>query len=86
MSNIQLSDIDIQRMSYIDTEFNPKPIIKNELSKDDIKILHNLEKQNKLTYNDNYVSEFLKCRSNPLYFIHNYCNISEVGTPRLYTK
>lgn len=69
-----------------DIVFQPKNIIKDQLSKDDIQILHDLERKNKITYNDGYVSEFLKCRNNPLYFIHNYCHISEVGTPRLYTK
>lgn len=84
--NLNLSDEDIKRTTYIDTDFEPTPIIPNQLSKEDQKILGNLERKNKIAYNDYYVSEFLRCRSNPLYFIHNYCNISEVGAPRLYTK
>lgn len=68
------------------TELSLRSIGKNELSRDDISILHKLEKKNNITYQDNYVSEFLKCRSNIFYFIHNYCNIGEVGNPRLYTS
>ena len=49
-----------------DIVFQPKNIIKDQLSKDDIQILHDLERKNKITYNDGYVSEFLKCRNNPL--------------------
>jgi len=68
----------------LSTEFNVRNIGKESLSKDDISILHDLERQNQIVYNDHYVSEFLKCRNNPFYFIHNYCNIGEVGVPILY--
>ena len=67
------------------TEFQTRTIGKNELSRDDISILHELERKNNITYQENYVSEFLRCRNNILYFIHNYCSIGEVGNPRLYT-
>lgn len=67
------------------TELQIRSIGKNELSRDDISILHELEKKNQITYKDTYVSEFLKCRNNIFYFIHNYVNIGEVGNPRLYT-
>ena len=72
--NLNLSDEDIKRTTYIDTDFEPTPIIPNQLSKEDQKILGNLERKNKIAYNDYYVSEFLRCRSNPLYFIHNYAS------------
>lgn len=67
------------------TELQLRPVGKTELSRDDISILQQLEKKNKIDFNDGYVSEFLKCRNNIFYFIHNYCNIGEVGNPRLYT-
>lgn len=67
------------------TELQLRSIGKTELSRDDISILQELEKKNKINYQDNYVSEFLRCRSNIFYFLHNYCNIGEVGNPRLYT-
>jgi len=62
-----------------------RPIGKNELNSNDISILHDLERRNQLVYQDDYVSEFLRCRNNILYFIHNYCHIGEVGNPRLYS-
>lgn len=71
--------------SVINNDVQLRDIGKTELSKSDISILHELEKQNKITYQDTYVSEFLRCRNNIFYFIHNYCNIGEVGNPRLYT-
>lgn len=72
--------------SEVDLEFKPINVGTKTLSKDDINILQDLEKKNNFVYNDTYVSEFLKCRNSPLYFIHNYCNISETGIPQLYTS
>lgn len=65
-----LSDDDIEHAITPDLNFNPVNVSSHELSKDDKEILHNLEKKNKCTYNSGYVQEFLRCRSNPLYFIH----------------
>ena len=67
------------------TDLEMRPIGKNELSKADVSVLQELEKKNNITYQDSYVSEFLKCRNNIFYFIHKYVNIGEVGNPRLYT-
>lgn len=36
--------------------------------------------------NDNNIKEWIKCRSNPLYFILNYCYIEETGGATPYTK
>ena len=70
--------------TYFNNDVHLRSIGKTELSKDDISILQQLEKQNKVDYEDTYISEFLKCRNNIFYFIHNYCNIGEVGNPLLY--
>lgn len=67
------------------SDFHTHNIGKSQLSGDDISLLQELEKKNKIDYNDSFVSEFLKCRNNIFYFIYNYCNIGEVGNPRLYT-
>lgn len=65
-----LTDDEIYRATTLDTNFSPINVSTNELNIDDQKLLHSLEKKNKVTYNSGYVSEFLKCRANPLYFIH----------------
>lgn len=66
--------------------FSPKKISNDSLTSDDMSILSELERKNHFDYNDSYVSEFLKCRQNPLYFIHNYCHIPEIGGSQLYKK
>ena len=71
--------------SFINNDVHLQEIGKKNLSKNDISILQKLEKQNKIDYEDTYISEFLKCRNNIFYFIHNYCNIGEVGNPLLYS-
>lgn len=71
--------------TQINTDVHLYDIGKDALSKDDISILHNLEKHNNINYEDSYVNEFLRCRNNIFYFVHNYCHIGEVGNPRLYT-
>ena len=57
--------------SYFNNDVHLQTIGKKELSKSDISILQKLEKQNKIDYEDTYISEFLKCRNNIFYFIHN---------------
>lgn len=81
-----LTQKDLDSATNIDNKFSPKKISKTELTQDDIILLHDLEKKNKIIYNDSYVSEFLKCRSNPLYFIQKYCYFNESGNPRLYAS
>ena len=71
--------------TYFNNDVHLQEIGKKELSKNDISILQKLEKQNQIDYEDTYISEFLKCRNNIFYFIHNYCNIGEVGNPLLYS-
>lgn len=70
--------------TYFNNDVHLRNVGKKELTKDDVSILHELEKQNKIDYEDTYISEFLKCRNNIFYFIHNYCSIGEVGNPLLY--
>lgn len=81
------SDNDFTPLDLSDLgKFEPKIVGRDTLSSDDISILHDLERKNNITYNDTYVSEFLKCRNNLFYFIHNYCYIGEVGNPLLYSS
>lgn len=81
------SDNDFTPLALSDLgNFEPKIVGRDKLSQDDISILHDLERNNNITYNDTYVSEFLKCRNNLFYFIHNYCYIGEVGNPLLYSS
>lgn len=56
------------------------------LSTDDKFLLEEIQKQNRVDINDERVVEFLKCRKNPFYFIHNYAQIQEVGGMQLYSK
>lgn len=49
-------------------------------------IFANLSGKSKSRIEENYVEEFLKCRQNVLYFIHNYCNLSEIGGFEPYKK
>lgn len=51
----------------------------NFLNKNDQQILNEIQKANHVDINDHRVSEWVKCRSNPLYFILNYVYLPEIG-------
>ncbi len=66
-------------------KFNPRTVGTTSLSSDDQLLLNELEKQNRIEVQDSNVIEFLKCRQNIFYFLHNYVYIEEVGGKTLYT-
>ena len=47
-----------------DTELELREVGRDKLSSSDTELLHQLERNNKIDYNESYVSEFLKCRNN----------------------
>lgn len=61
--------------TYFNNDVHLMDIGKTELTKSDVSILQKLEKQNKIDYEDTYISEFLKCRNNIFYFIHKVVDI-----------
>jgi hypothetical protein len=55
------------------------PFTDPTLKKDDVQILNTIQKNNHVDINDYRVSEWVKCRANPLYFILNYVYLQEIG-------
>ncbi len=66
-------------------KFTPKIVSTTKITPTDRSLLQELEKQNKISMDDNKVLEFLKCRANPFYFIHKYVKLQEVGGETLYS-
>ncbi len=52
----------------------------------DQRILNMIQETNKVDITDYNVSEWVKCRQNPLYFILNYVYFQEIGGKRKYNK
>jgi len=66
--------------------FAPNPIINNLLLKSDEQTLNMLQETNEVDIVDQNVSEWIKCRNNPLYYILNYVYFREYGGKQLYSK
>lgn len=64
----------------------PNPVVNNTLLKQDYDTLNMLQETNEIDINDYNVNEWIKCRSNPLYYIMNYVYFKEFGSQQLYTK
>lgn len=62
------------------------PTFNNTLLKQDEQTLNMIQETNKVDINDYNVSEWIKCRQNPLYFILNYVYFQEIGGKRKYDK
>jgi len=54
------------------------------LLNNDHQILNMIQETNHTDINDHHVSEWIKCRQNPLYFILNYVYFQEIGGRRKY--
>jgi hypothetical protein len=61
-------------------------MISNLMSTQDYNSLNMIQETNGVDINDYNVSEWIKCRQNPLYFILNYVYFKEYGGKQLYTK
>ncbi|MCK9439359.1 MAG: hypothetical protein WC188_03005 [Candidatus Caldatribacteriota bacterium] len=61
-------------------------IINNILLKSDYQTLNLIQEKNEIDINEKYVSEWVKCRQNPLYYILNYVYFQEIGGKQKYNK
>ncbi|MDD4081908.1 MAG: hypothetical protein PHD05_00840 [Sphaerochaetaceae bacterium] len=61
-------------------------IIDDSLTPTDYQTLNMIQENNHVDINDYYVSEWIKCRKNPLYYILNYVYFQEIGGKRKYDK
>jgi hypothetical protein len=62
------------------------PVINNLLLNTDQQTLNMIQQTNHVDINDYNVSEWIKCRQNPIYFILNYVHFQEIGGRRKYDK
>ena len=61
-------------------------IILSNLLNIDKQTLNTIQETNGIDITDERVSEWIKCRQNPLYFILNYVYFQEFGGKQLYSK
>jgi len=67
-------------------EIIKKPTINPILLPQDQQTLNSIQETNGVDINDLNVSEWIKCRQNPLYFILNFVYFQEIGGRRKYDK
>jgi hypothetical protein len=64
----------------------PDPVINQMLLNQDKQSLNMIQNINGVDIDDQKVSECIKCRQNPLYFILNYVYFQEIGGKRKYDR
>ena len=62
------------------------PYTDTTLKKDDVQILNTIQNNNHVDINDYRVKEWIRCRSNPIYFILNYVYLQEIGGKLKYNE